>query len=270
MESEAIDQMFSQAEAIEREQGVQLALEFLAQCADESRKRYGADSLPYAAVLNQQGFVNRSHGHYPEAVEFFSQACNVLTQAVGKGHPEYATALMNLAGVQRLLGQLPESLQLFEEALDIYREAYGEDSVMYLTALNNIALSYQDMGDTGRALRCHLQVCFQLEELSEETGELAVEYGTSLCNTGICFCAEGEELLGCELIERALAVYATVLPDEHFLVRHARQTLEAHRAEAAIAGPGCGAEAAAGAGTPSVAATPPNGGVAPADATAAH
>lgn len=252
MDYEAVDQVFSHAEAIEKEQGVQLALDFLEQCAEEARQSCGGDSLPYAALLNQIGFVNRSHGRYPEAVEFFGRACDALAQAVGKGHPEYATAVMNLAGVRRLLGQLPESLQLFEEALGIYREAFGEESVMYLTALNNIALSYQDMGDTGRALRCHLQVCFGLEELSEATGQYAVEYGTSLCNTGICFRAEGEEQLGRELMERALAVYATVLPDSHFLVRHARQTLEAQPGAAATA---------AGLATAGVAAT---------DATAIH
>lgn len=266
----SIDQMFAEADAIEKEQGVALALEFLAQCAADVKQRQGADSLPYAALLNQLGFVHRSHGQYAPAVDYFRQACGVLAAAVGKSHPEYATAVMNLAGVLRLQGQLEESLPLFQEALDIYREVYGEESVMYLTALNNIALSYQDMGDTAGALRCHLKVCFRLEELSTETGEWTVEYGTSLCNTGICFCAEGEPQLGCELIERALAVYATVLPDDHFLVCHARQTLEACRAEAAAADDGLPAEAAVGQEEPPAAAALSGDEAASADASASH
>lgn len=231
--SKVVDEMFGEAGRIEKEQGVQLALDFLELCLERVGQQFGDDSLAAAAVLNQLGFVNRSNGRYPEAADYFVRAREVLARAVGTDSPEYATAVMNLAGVQRLLGDLPASLQLFEEALAVYKAAYGEESVMYLTALNNIALTYQDMGDNARALKCHLQVCFGLEELSQQDDGLAVEYGTTLCNTGVCFRLEGEEQLGRQLIERALEVYATVLPDSHFLVRQARQMLEGDVAAAA-------------------------------------
>lgn len=235
-----INEMLDEAGRIEKEQGVALALEFLEQCLGRVCHQFGRDSLAAAAVLNQLGFVNRSNGRYSEAAEYFSQAREVLAQAVGAANPEYATAVMNLAGVQRLLGDLPASLQLFEEALAVYEAAYGEESVMYLTALNNIALTYQDMGENGRALRYHLQVCFGLEQLSEQDVRLAIEYGTSLCNTGVCFRLEGEEHIGRQLIERALEVYATRLPDDHFLVRQARQMLEGDVAAAAAGAAGAG------------------------------
>lgn len=223
---ETIEGMFDRADEIARKEGIDAALAFLAQCADRVRDEDGDDSLPYAAVLNQLGFVNRSDGRYEAAADFFAQAQRVLARAVGIDDPEYATAVMNLAGVERLLGRLPESLELFQEALRVYRDTYGEESPMFLTALNNIALSYQDLGDNARALRYHLQVCFGLEELCESSPDLAVEYGTSLCNTGVCFRLEGEDQLGRELIERSLQVYDTVLPDDHFLVLQARQMLE--------------------------------------------
>lgn len=221
-----IESMLDCADEIGRKEGADAALAFLAQCAERVRDEDGDDSLPYAVVLNQLGFVNRSDGRYEAAADFFSQAREVLARVVGTDDPEYATAVMNLAGVERLLGRPSESLGLFEEALQVYRNAYGEESALFLTALNNIALSYQDLGDNAQALRYHLQVCFGLEELCESSPDLVVEYGTSLCNTGMCFRLEGEDQLGRELIERSLQVYDTVLSDDHFLVRQARQMLE--------------------------------------------
>ena len=232
--NQMIDQLFAEAERIEKERGVSLALEFFEQCLGQVRHQFGDDSLAAAAVLNQMGFVNRSNGYCREAADYFAQAREVLARAVGTNSPEYATAVMNLAGAQRLLGNLPASLQSFEEALGVYEAAYGEESVMYLTALNNIALVYQDMGENSWALRCHLQVCFGLEQLSERDGGLMVEYGTSLCNTGVCFRLEGEERTGRQLIEQALEVYATLLPDDHFLVRQARQMLESKVSVASV------------------------------------
>lgn len=221
-----VSELIDAAGIIEREHGVDLALAFLAQCAERAETEEGAQSVAVGALLNQMGTVNRSCGRYAVAAGLFERARDALAAAVGTGDVEYATALMNLAGVWRLQGRAADSLPLFEEALAIYGGEGGEESVLYLTALNNIALSYQDLGENAAALRRHLQVCAALEAASEEGRSVAVEYATSLCNTGLCFVLEGEAELGRELVERALEVYGTALPENHFLVRRARQMLD--------------------------------------------
>lgn len=227
-----MEEIFAESDRISGRDGADLALQFLVQCQSGVAEEFGAESLEYAALLNELGSVSRAAFDYAAAADYFRQAMAVLEAVVGKEHPEYGTAVMNLAGILRVQGKPAESLELFQEALAVFGSSLGEESPLYLTALNNIALSYQDMGDARRALEYHLHVCRRLEVLAEQD-ICRVEYGTSLYNTGLCFRQVGEDELAAALIQQAILAYEGELAEDHVWMVHAKETLAQLKAAAA-------------------------------------
>lgn len=220
--SDTLQEFYDRIDALPEESDAEETLAIIKAYLEGFEATHGKGSLEYAAALNEAGSVCRGQSRYQEAEQYFTDAVKIISQTEGMSSPEYATALMNLAGVMRINGKATQSIDLFKTAMDIYANTLGVDSIKYLTAINNLALSYQDLGDYELAVAHHIDVCKALDE----RGENSIEYATSLYNTGYCFKELGENKLGNELLEKALNLYESLLPDGHPFIVHTRDLLK--------------------------------------------
>ena len=183
----------------------------------------GEQCREYAVALNELASVYRHLEQYEQAEPLFLQAASILSETVGVADSNYATVLNNLAGLYRLTAQYDQAEQLFKAVLLIYYNSVGAEHFLTLSALNNLGLVYQATGRYDQANDLH-QACLRVLEQSDEH---PIAYATTLNNIAMLKQQAGDRSAACQLTEKALKIYQTVLGTTHPLYRDALKSYTA-------------------------------------------
>jgi tetratricopeptide (TPR) repeat protein len=94
--------------------------------ADSTLNRIGGHDVLRAWLINNQGAVVYSQGHYAEALEFFRRSTALKEKLLGPEAPDVATSLGNMGEPLAKLGRFDEALAVNQRALQIL-ESNGND-----------------------------------------------------------------------------------------------------------------------------------------------
>jgi tetratricopeptide (TPR) repeat protein/predicted Ser/Thr protein kinase len=186
-----------------------------------TRRIRGADHPDLAHLLLNQGAIHLVRSELPQAEAAKREALGIFERWYGRAHPETASAMTILAQVLGRQARYEESLPLLREALATQEQTYGPDHPRTAFVLNELGLTALRMNDLAQAEPAFARAA---AGYGKAAGTHFQE-GISLVNLGRVYLARGDAALTERTVARALAIYADVLPPDHFSVAVANSVL---------------------------------------------
>lgn len=166
----------------------------------------------YRSILNNQGLVYHSLGHFERASKVLSEIRALDSLDIGVTHPDFAITLTNLGFVYADEGRYADAERVLSQAIDIQKNNGEEETASYARKLNNLARVYRLSGKAGLAIPLHEQA---LKIFAKTLGKKSAEYGTTLYHLGMASWKNNNRKQAAKYLRSSASVREKTLGEKH-------------------------------------------------------
>ncbi|MEO0559218.1 MAG: serine/threonine-protein kinase [Bacteroidota bacterium] len=143
------------------------------------------------------------------------EAVAIKAEVYGADHPQVAEAMSELAGLAATRGEQATADSLYERSVSTLEPAYGSEHPTVATVLNNWALRRANAGDADGAEPLYRRALAIREAVYGRESESVA--GTLQNLAALLTQVPGRETDALALFDRAEEIYASVMPEGHYL-----------------------------------------------------
>jgi eukaryotic-like serine/threonine-protein kinase len=183
-------------------------------------RELGPDHLLVGEALGNLSDVQGALGEHEERVRNASRYLEIAERELGTSHQTVANALINIGMAYRSLSRYTDAIPLFERAAEIYHETSGPRHHFVAYPLAHLGHTYRDMGDNHRAIDYYTQAA----AIAEENQTLPHLAGILTARARVKMRMD-DPAAALPDLERTLAVYRQVHPENHWRIAWSRNNL---------------------------------------------
>lgn len=197
--------------------------------AQKAHPNSGNNKYLGGITAHNLGVIEVIEGKPQEAIAYFREAICLKESAFGRQDPEVALSWDEI-GIQLFArGDFEAALTSFREAHSVRRAHGSENHPSVAMVLNNMACCYFQMGD----LQAALETLEEADEIQQNAIGSSAQADLDLLHVAIVICNCGYLKLALKeydearsLLEEALLIQQSVLPDGHRAIRDTLSNIE--------------------------------------------
>ena len=189
-----------------------LAVSWLEQCLEVTKKRLGEEHPDVATSYNNLALLYYSQGRYSEAEPLYKKALELRQRLLGEEYPDVATSYNDLALLYCSQGRYSEAEPLYKKALELWQRLLGEEHPYVATSYNNLARLYESQGRYSEAEPLYKKA---LELKQRLLGEEYPDVATSYNNLAGLYESQGRYSEAEPLYKKALELKQRLLGEEY-------------------------------------------------------
>ena len=196
------------------------------------QKQFGPQYPIVITTIHNLAVVNVLKGDYNKALKYCQKALKLRQKTLGSNHADVVTSLCELGIIYYAREDFNRSLDTLRQALQMTCNTIGHDQPDHKVAsiLNNIGCVHFSMGKLIASITTFEESLDIQRRLmgsisSDEAKKMLLNMSMTLCNAGIVLAKHDRSDIASSLVEEALLVQQSILPDDHRLVQTTSITL---------------------------------------------